>query len=87
MVSRLVIIAVLLAARPTSAQSLPPAPQPIPALPGFGRPIDIEATRARRAHLAVRIGPGVIAIPAAGPRDLEAIVLQDNDFRQDDYFF
>lgn len=87
MVSRLVILAVLLAARPTSAQSLLPAPEPIPALPGLGRPIDVEATRARRARLAARIGPGVIAIPAAGPRDLEAIVLQDNDFRQDDYFF
>ncbi|MCH7682795.1 MAG: aminopeptidase P N-terminal domain-containing protein [Gemmatimonadetes bacterium] len=87
MVSRLVVLAVLLTAHPTSAQSLPPAPEPIPALPGLGRPIDVEATRARRARLAARIGPGVIVIPAAGPRDLEAIVLQDNDFRQDDYFF
>ena len=34
MVSRLVIFAVLLAARPTSAQSLPQAPEPIPALLG-----------------------------------------------------
>ncbi len=30
---------------------------------------------------------GVIVVPAATPRDLEGDVLQDNDFRQDDYFF
>ncbi|MHC5066696.1 MAG: aminopeptidase P N-terminal domain-containing protein, partial [Planctomycetota bacterium] len=34
-----------------------------------------------------RIGTGVIALPAASQRDLEQRVIQDNDFRQNDYFF
>ncbi|MFQ5702614.1 MAG: aminopeptidase P N-terminal domain-containing protein [Gemmatimonadales bacterium] len=63
------------------------APDPVPGLPGAGRPVDIEAFRARRAALMDRIGDGVIAVPAAKQRDLETVVLQDNDFRQDDYFF
>jgi Xaa-Pro aminopeptidase len=71
----------------TQAQSLAPAPDPIPELPGMGRPIEIDATRARREALARRTGPGMIAVPAATVRDLERDVLQDNDFRQDDYFF
>jgi len=37
--------------------------------------------------VAERVGPGVIVVPAATARDLERDVLQDNDFRQDDYFF
>ena len=71
----------------TQAQSLAPAPDPIPELPGMGRPIEVDATHARREALARRTGPGVIAVPAATARDLERDVLQDNDFRQDDYFF
>ncbi len=47
----------------------------------------MQATRARREALARRVGPGVIAVPAATARDLELEVLQDNDFRQNDYFF
>ena len=30
---------------------------------------------------------GVVIVPAAHARDIEVDVLQDNDFRQDDYFF
>lgn len=71
----------------SNAQSAAPASDPVPELPGMGRPIEIEATRARRQMLANRTGPGVIAVPAATARDLERDVLQDNDFRQDDYFF
>ena len=56
-------------------------------LPGMGRMVDLAATRARREALVRRTGAGVIAIPAGGSRDLEVDVLQDNDFRQDDYFF
>ena len=70
-----------------AAQSLPPAPDVVAALPGFGRPIDVEAARQRRARVAERSGTGVIAIPANVARDLEARVIQDNDFRQNDYFF
>jgi hypothetical protein len=56
-------------------------------LPGMGRAVDLQATRARREALVQRAGPGVIVIPAGQTQDLEANVLQDNDFRQDDYFF
>ncbi len=69
------------------AQSLAPAPPPIEELPGAGRPIEVQATRARREALVRRVGPGVIAVPAATARNLEVDVLQDNDFRQNDYFF
>ncbi len=69
------------------AQSLAPAPPPIEELPGAGRPIEVQATRARREALVRRVGPGVIAVPAATTRNLELDVLQDNDFRQNDYFF
>ena len=76
---------------PLAAQSaqttLAPAPAPVKELPGAGRPVDRDATQARRERLLGRIGKGVIAVPAAKERDLEADVLQDNDFRQDDYFF
>lgn len=70
-----------------AAQSLSPPPNPVAALPGFGRPIDIPATRRRRTELAQRVGRGLIVIPASVQRDLETNVLQDNDFRQNDYFF
>ena len=56
-------------------------------LPGMGRAVDLAATRNRREALVRRAGAGVIAIPAGRSRDLELDVLQDNDFRQDDYFF
>ncbi len=69
------------------AQTLAPPPDPIPELPGAGRPVAIEAHAARREALLDRIGAGVVVIPAASPRDVEHEVLQDNDFRQDDYFF
>ncbi len=68
------------------AQSISVAP-PVAELPGMGRAIEIDATRARRQALTERTGQGIIAIPAATSRDLESEVLQDNDFRQDDYFF
>jgi Xaa-Pro aminopeptidase len=75
----LTLLAIL--AAPAAAQT------PVPELPGAGRPIDVEAHRARRARLAERLGSAVVAVPAAGLRDLEEEVIQDNDFRQDDYFF
>ncbi len=82
------LVPALLWAAPLAAQtSPPPVAAPVPELPGAGRPVAIEAHRARRAKLMDRVGNGVIVIPAAGERDLEASVLQDNDFRQDDYFF
>jgi Xaa-Pro aminopeptidase len=87
MIIRLAGLALVLAVNPVSAQSLGPAPDPVAALPGYGRPVDVEATRLRRQQLALHTGPGVIVIPAATSRDLEDLVLQDNDFRQDDYFF
>src|SRR6185312_756213 len=75
-------LALLAAApRPGLAQNV------IPELPGAGRPVDLEFTRARRERLLQRLGNAVVAIPAASERSLEKDVLQDNDFRQDDYFF
>jgi len=53
----------------------------------MGRAVDLQATRARREALVQRAGAGVIVIAAGQARDIEANVLQDNDFRQDDYFF
>lgn len=70
-----------------SAQEVPSAPEPVEQLPGAGRPIDIAATAARRALLMDRLGDALIVVPAGTQRDLERDVLQDNDFRQDDYFF
>jgi Xaa-Pro aminopeptidase len=87
MISRLAVLALFLTVRPAFAQALQAPPDPIAALPGYGRPVDIEATRLRRQQLALHAGPGVIVIPAAGMQDPEVLVLQDNDFRQDDYFF
>ena len=70
-----------------SAQQPRGASQVVEDLPGMGRAVDLEATRARREALVQRAGAGVIVIPAGTARDLETNVLQDNDFRQDDYFF
>ncbi len=72
----------LLAAASVSGQD-----PPTPYLPGMGRAIDVVGYRARRARLAERVGDGVVVIPAAERGDIERHVLQDNDFRQDDYFF
>ncbi|HEX9728179.1 MAG TPA: Xaa-Pro aminopeptidase [Gemmatimonadales bacterium] len=71
---------------PLAAQSTvwPPA---VPALPGAGRPVDRAETAARRARLLARVGQGVVVIASGTQRDLEADVLQDNDFRPNDYFF
>jgi Xaa-Pro aminopeptidase len=80
-------LCLLLAAAPAAAQTPADDPPPVKELPGVGRAIDAEAYAARRARLAKRVGDGVIVIPAGGRRDLEQHVLQDNDFRQDDYFF
>ena len=81
------LIASLLIIAPLEAQTLPPPPEPVAELPGAGRPIAIEAHRARRAALLDRIGTGVIAIRSGVQFDLEQLVLQDRDFRPDDYFF
>ncbi len=72
---------------PAVAQSPVPGDPIIPELPGAGRAIDIDGYRVRRARLAARVGTAVVAVTAADLRDLEQEVLQDNDFRQDDYFF
>jgi Xaa-Pro aminopeptidase len=44
-------------------------------------------TGARRDKLLQRVGRGLVIVRAASQRDLEDRVLQDNDFRQNDYFF
>jgi Xaa-Pro aminopeptidase len=71
----------------SSAQQPRGATEVVEDLPGMGRAVDLQATRARREALVQRAGAGVIVIPAGTAQDLEANVLQDNDFRQDDYFF
>jgi Xaa-Pro aminopeptidase len=81
------LFALLAVGAPLAAQSLPPAPEPVADLPGTGRPVNIAATAARREVLLRHLPPGLVVIPAATPRDLEADVLQDGDFRQDDDFF
>ena len=77
----------ILPTTPLSAQQPMGASTLVDDLPGMGRPVDLTETRARREALVRRTGAGVIAIPAGRSRDLELDVLQDNDFRQDDYFF
>jgi Xaa-Pro aminopeptidase len=77
---RILPLALLLAA-PAAAQT------PVAELPGAGRAVDVGTFSARRDRLVQRVGDAVIAVPAAAPRDLEEEVLQDSDFRQDDYFF
>lgn len=88
---RTTVLWLTLVAAPLTAQNAPanlgPAPQPVPGLPGAGRPVDLDAVQARRDRLMARLGAGVIAVPAALERDIEKDVLQDTDFRQDDYFF
>lgn len=72
----------------TGFVALPPAPAYIEVLPGFGRPVDVAATRARRRRLAEAIGDAVVVIPAASERDIEGVDYpQDNDFRQHNIFF
>ncbi|MBI3981285.1 MAG: aminopeptidase P family protein [Gemmatimonadetes bacterium] len=78
---------VMLLAVGSSAAAQQSALDPVPELPGQGRPVDIAATRARRDRLATRAGQGIVVVRAALSRDLEAEVLQDSDFRQDDDFF
>jgi Xaa-Pro aminopeptidase len=80
-------LALLLAAAPLAAQSLPPAPEPLAGLPGAGRPVNVAATAGRREALLGRLPSGIVIVPAAGSRDLEDDVLQDSHFRQDDDFF
>ncbi len=80
-------LATLLPSAFASAQKPIGASAVVDDLPGMGRAVDLAATRARREALVRRTGAGVIAIPAGRSRDLELDVLQDNDFRQDDYFF
>lgn len=68
--------------------ALPPAPPYVDLLPGYGRPVDIQATTARRRRLAEAIGDAVVLIPAARERDIEGVDYpQDNDFRQHNVFF
>ncbi len=99
----LLVIAVTLAAAaaaaPLAAQTAPtvaapsavplaPAPAYLDVLPGYGRPVDVAATRARRRRLMDRLGDAVVLIPAATERDIEAVDYpQDNDFRQHNAFF
>jgi len=80
------VVALLIAAAPLVAQT-PPPPEVVPELPGAGRPIAIEAHRARRVALMDRIGDGVVAIRSGVQFNLDQLVLQDRDFRPDDYFF
>ena len=80
------VFALLLAAVPLVAQA-PDSPEVVPELPGAGRPIAIEAHRERRAALLDRLGDGVVAIPSGVRFDSEQLVVQDRDFRPDDYFF
>lgn len=83
---RLVVLSGVVAS-PVLAQSLPEREDPVPALPGAGRPVAIAIQAARRDALLDRVGPGIVVIPAASRGDGEAEVRQDSDFRQDDYFF
>ena len=87
MLRRSGLFCLLLAAAPAAAQTPADDPPPVKELPGAGRAVDQEAYAARRARLAERVGKGVVIIPAGQRQDLERLVLQDNDFRQDDYFF
>jgi Xaa-Pro aminopeptidase len=82
-----ILISMFVAATPIAAQVPGPPPDPVAELPGAGRPVAIAAHAARRQALLDRVENAVVVIPAAGQRDLEAEVIQDNDFRQDDYFF
>ncbi len=97
--SLLVIAVTLAAAAPLAAQTAPvvavptaaplaPAPAYHDVLPGYGRPVDVAATRARRQRLMDRLGDAVVLIPAATERDIEGVDYpQDNDFRQHNAFF
>ena len=79
-------------ARPAApAPATPAAPigqwTPVPELPGMGRPVDTGAVAARRRALLRRVGRGIVLIPAAHQRDVERDYVQDNDFRQNNYFY
>ena len=80
------VFALMLVAAPLGAQTSPSL-EVVPELPGAGRQIAIEAHRARRAALLDRIGDGTVAIPSGAQFNLDQMVLQDRDFRPDDYFF
>jgi Xaa-Pro aminopeptidase len=78
----------VLAATTVDAQSpVPPPAAAIDDLPGFGRPVPVDAVRARRQTAMSRLGGGVLLVPAATIMDAGSVVIQDNDFRQDDSFF
>ena len=62
-------------------------PGPVAELPGAGRPVPVAVVSARRMRLMDHLNRGAVIVPAQGRRDLEVDVLQDNDFRQDDYFW
>lgn len=71
-----------------SGQPLRPAPPVVDILPGYGRPVDIAATRERRQALLARLGEGLVLIPAGRERSIEGVDYpQDNDFRQSNTFF
>ena len=74
-------------AGPVLAQGVPARVDAVPGLPGAGRAVAVATHAARRAALLRRVGPGVVAVPAASRGDGEGEVRQDSDFRQDDYFF
>jgi Xaa-Pro aminopeptidase len=84
-------LAGLLATVPGAAQQPGAAPtgedSVVAALPGMGRPVDTDATAARRRAVLRAVGRGVVLVPAARRRDLEGEVVQDNDFRQSNTFF
>ena len=71
----------VIAATAAAAQAQQPQPY-VEELPGMGRPIDVEATAARRLRLADRLGDAVAIVPAARPRSFAAERPQDTDFRQ-----
>jgi Xaa-Pro aminopeptidase len=81
---RLSLIAVLVLAVPGGVRG---QEEPVAALPGAGRAIDLATTAERRARLAARVQPAVVLVPAARRRELERDYLQDNDFRQHNTFF
>lgn len=87
MLRRFGVLSLLVLAVPVAAQAPDEDPTPVAELPGAGRAIDVDTYRARRVQLAQRVGNGVLLVAAGTRRNLEHDVLQDNDFRQDDYFY
>lgn len=74
-------------AAPLAAQSHARAPEALPELPGAGRPVNLAAAFARREALLQRLDSGIVVLEAAARRNMDDLVVQDNDFRQDDDFF